>query len=72
MKSSPPVPDILLSGWRIERFNDVTGPIGIMGMVAIIFLPRCFRFHFQDSIPRTLNPINYTISLASVANAKPE
>src|SRR5260370_19509619 len=35
MKSSPPVPDILRSVRRIERFKVVTGPIGIMGMVAI-------------------------------------
>jgi hypothetical protein len=35
IKSSPPVPDILRSVRRIERFNVVTRPTGIMGMVAI-------------------------------------
>src|SRR5271169_6342804 len=37
IKSSPPVPDILLSVRRIERFIDVTGPTGIIGIVAIFF-----------------------------------
>ncbi len=35
IKSSPPVPDILLSVRRIERFNVVTGPTAIMSIVAI-------------------------------------
>src|SRR5271167_936972 len=37
IKSSSPVPDILLSVRRIERFIDVTGPTGIIGIVAIFF-----------------------------------
>jgi hypothetical protein len=37
IKSSPPVPVILLSVRRIERFSVITGPIGIMGIVAIFF-----------------------------------
>src|SRR6266404_9340662 len=35
IKSSPPVPDILLSVRRIERFSVVIGPTGIMSIVAI-------------------------------------
>jgi hypothetical protein len=31
------VPGILLSVRRIERFSVVTGPIGIIGIVAIFF-----------------------------------
>jgi hypothetical protein len=34
MKSSPPVLDIRRSVRRIERFNIVAGPTGIMGIVA--------------------------------------
>jgi len=37
IKSSPPSPDIPLSVRRIERFSVVTGPTGIMGIVAIFF-----------------------------------
>jgi hypothetical protein len=36
-KSSPPVPDILLSVRTIERFSVLTGPTGIIGIVAIFF-----------------------------------
>src|SRR6266849_6823227 len=35
IKSSPPMPDILLSVRRIERFSVVTGPTAIMSIVAI-------------------------------------
>ena len=35
IKSSPPVPDILLSERRIERFSVVLGPTGSMSIVAI-------------------------------------
>ena len=35
IKSSPPVPDILLSVRRIERFSVVLGPTGSMSIVAI-------------------------------------
>jgi hypothetical protein len=35
IKLSPPVPDILRTVRRVERFNVVTGPTGIMGIVAI-------------------------------------
>ena len=35
-KSSVPFPDILRSVLRIERFNVVTGPIGIIAIVAIL------------------------------------
>jgi hypothetical protein len=36
MKSSPQVPEILLSVLRIERFSVVTEPIGIIAIVAIL------------------------------------
>ena len=36
MKSSPPVLDILRFVLRIERFSVVTGPIGIIAIVAIL------------------------------------
>ena len=36
MKSSPPVPDILCSVLRIERFSVVTEPTGIIAIVAIL------------------------------------
>jgi hypothetical protein len=36
IKSSPPVPDIFRILRRVERFNVVTGPIGIM-LIAAIF-----------------------------------
>src|SRR6266478_9009451 len=35
IKSSPPVPDILFSVRRIDRFSVVIGPTGIMSIVAI-------------------------------------
>src|SRR6266446_6114906 len=35
IKSSPPVPEIPFSVWRMERFNVVIGPIGIIAMVDI-------------------------------------
>jgi hypothetical protein len=54
MKSSPPVPDILRSVRRIERFNVVTRPTGIMSMVAICspnqnFVFRTFETAFLES-----------------------
>ena len=36
MKSSSPVPDILRSALSIDRFSVVTGPIGIIAIVAIL------------------------------------
>ena len=36
MKSSPPVPDIVCSVLRIERFSVITGPIGIIAIIAIL------------------------------------
>ncbi len=55
IKSLPPVPDIPLSVWRIDRFNVVIGPIGIIGMVAICSPD--IR-HLGTSIPRKYNSIN--------------
>jgi hypothetical protein len=55
IKSSPPVPDIRLSVRKIERFSVVTGPTGIMGMVAILS-PACDGP--RDSLNRKQSPIN--------------
>jgi hypothetical protein len=49
MKSSPPVLDIRRSVRRIERFNVVAGPTGIMGIVAIVS-PRP-----DEHVPKTLD-----------------
>ena len=61
-KSSPPVPDIPLSVTKIERSNVVTGPTGIIGMVAIVF-PECDSL--PDSLARKQSPINTTSSHAT-------
>ena len=56
MKSSPPVLDIRRSVRRIERFNVVAGPTGIIGIVAIVS-PRPDE-HFPDSLDRNQGVIN--------------
>src|SRR6266849_6560846 len=55
IKSSLPVPDILLSVRRIERFNVVTGPTAFMSIVAISS-PNMAAW--ETSIPRKHGPIN--------------
>jgi hypothetical protein len=42
------VPDILLSVRRIERFSVVTGPTGIIGIVAIFFPQKFGILRYMD------------------------
>src|SRR6266481_3223013 len=55
IKSSPPVPDILFSVRRIDRFSVVIGPTGIMSIVTI--LPPTYG-SLGDIILRKYRPIN--------------
>ena len=55
IKSSPPEPDISLSVRRIERFSVVTGPTGIMAIVAIV--PPTY-LSLEDSFPESQGRIN--------------
>src|SRR6266481_9811346 len=55
IKSTPPVPDILLSVRRIDRFSVVIGPTGIMSIVAI--LPPTYG-SLGDIVLRKYGPIN--------------
>jgi hypothetical protein len=53
MKSSPPVPDILLSVLSIERFSVVTGPIGIMAICH--FVPHDGSLKYIDAAKRRID-----------------
>jgi hypothetical protein len=60
IKSSPPVSDILRSVLRTERFSVLTGPTGIMNIVAILS-------------PKTLSPkTDYALELLTQGPSKSE
>jgi len=49
------VPDIRFSVRRIERFSVVTGPTGIIGIVAIFFPQICGKAEYIDSAKIPVN-----------------
>ena len=57
MKSSPPAPNILRSVLRMERFNVVTRPIGIIAIVAIL-LPTYGSLRHIDSSKTQINQLS--------------
>jgi hypothetical protein len=56
MKSSTPVPDILRSVRSVERFNVVTGPTVIIGIVAIFFPHHTAAWDMDSSKTRANQP----------------
>jgi len=72
IKSSPPSPDIPLSVRRIERFSVVTGPTGIMGIVAIFF-PRIRQlsiYGLLENRARSTDPVSCHIFASGDCGSK--
>src|SRR5437016_1583928 len=69
IKSSLPLPDIARSVERMERFNVVTGPTGIMGMVAICLPPnQMLREGFLENRARSTRSPRMPTSLPRERN----